>query len=171
MKNKTKQKICFILSAYLLLSGFAINEGNKKPSVTYCEEYNESKRTPFACIGDDSYVYIGSTSEIESIRDDSSKDIYVEDRRSKEDPDMRICNSYEIIKPGEMEAILDVLQEYERKYPTLWERTTKNMKKEWIAHNICYYLHYETKRTDEVDLNNDDEDDYENNRFIRLLNK
>ena len=35
------------------------------------------------------------------------------------------------------------------------------MKNEWFIHNLCYYLGLETHRTSEVDLDNNDEENYQ----------
>ena len=105
-------------------------------------------------------VYICDEETIDSIRDDSTRDIYVVDGRNAKDPNMRICNSYEVLNPFDMRRLLNILLEYEKEYPSEWNRTLISMIREWLAHNACYYSDVETHRTAEVDLNNADENQY-----------
>ena len=59
-----------------------------------------------------------------------------------------------------MNKILDILLNYEREYPTDWDRTKDAMLREWITHNVLYDFSFQTNRTKEVDLDNNDEKVY-----------
>lgn len=151
--DKKKKSILILSTCLILLFTPKIKSMER---TTYYEEYTIEGTTPFATIGR-SNIYIGDKKFIDSIRDDSTDDIYVVDGRNSENPNMRICNSYEIRSIDTMNRVLDVLLEYENKYPSHWDRTKKAMLEEWIVHNILYDFSVQTKRTKEVDLDNNDE--------------
>lgn len=147
-----RKKSAILLSLYLF--AFSLHKNNK---YSINDEYTYNSDTYFASYND-SKIYIGTKEKIESIRDDSTNYVYVIDYRCDEDPNMRICNSYEIKNLKEMSYILKILKEYELKYPSEWNRTYHSMMVEWICHNICYDYSYEKESTQHVDLNNKDED-------------
>ena len=83
--------------------------------------------------------------------------IYVIDSRYDDDPNMIVYNSYKIKSLEEIKEILKILKEYERQYPSKWERSILSMEYEWIVHNLAYYLNIYPENSKDVDLNNTDE--------------
>ena len=98
----------------------------------------------------------------------SGNDIVCVDGRELSDANMKIMSSYKITNREDMEEILRVLERYEFENPSKWNRTIPAMKNEWVVHNACYSLGLQTDRTDDVDLNNEDESLY-NLEFITKI--
>ncbi len=161
MNNDFRKKLCLLLSSYIVIFNCFLSlwNNNRNNRVVYNPTYEYSSADEFAYFKG-GRIYICSSEVIEEIRDDSTSDIYIIDQRDGRDPNIRICNSYEITNPFDMHKIIDVLIEYERQFPSPWNRTAISMRREWIAHNVGYYLDVETHRTAEVDLNNEDEEKY-----------
>lgn len=106
-------------------------------------------------------VYIGNEKYLESLKGlDEDNDVLVLDGRDSDDPYMRILNSYVVDDEKQMKEIIALLCEYEKMYPSSWERMEDTLYREWVVHNICYFIHYETNRTTDVDFNNADESLY-----------
>ena len=158
IKLDKKKKAFILLSTYLI-----ILTTPKVKSQTYDisinEEYKIYSSEPYARYSDGN-IYIGKKSYIDKIRDDTTNDIYIIDDRNNINPNMSICNSYEIRDNKLKSNILDVLLEYEKEYPSRWNRTKSSMLLEWIAHNYCYNLTFRTQSTQHVDLDNKDEKKY-----------
>ena len=106
-------------------------------------------------------IYIGDEKNIDSIEDLDYFDLLVVDERDSTDPNMKIKDSYKIMTNSEMLEVLRLLEEYEEKNPSNWNRTIQSMRNEWIYHNMSFYLSYETASSKDVDLNNADEYRYE----------
>lgn len=157
--NKNKKRLLILSSCLILLTTSKMSKDNYVNDYLLNEEYTIDSMLPFAMYNN-SKVYIGNEEYIKEIRNDSTKDIYIIDKRSEKDSNISIVNSYEIRNPIEMEKIINILLEYERKYPSNWNRTKKSMLNEWIAHNICYDFDYRRGSTEQVDLNNQDEEKY-----------
>lgn len=157
-KLDKKKKSILILSTCLVLLFTPKIKANEE-QISYYEEYTIEGIIPYATIGD-SNIYIGNEKFIDSIRNDDTEDIYVVDGRDNKNPNMRICNSYEIRSINRMNKILEILLNYEREYPTDWDRTKDAMLREWITHNVLYDFSFQTNRTKEVDLDNNDEKVY-----------
>ena len=108
----------------------------------------------------DGLIYIGDR-EFLSCIDCQKGDILIEDQRySLLDPNMKIYSSYEIVDKESRNDIIEVIQEYEKKYPSTWNRTKDSMRLEWFLHNIFYDFGYQRNRTTNVDLDNEDEEVY-----------
>ena len=106
-------------------------------------------------------VYIGDIQYVESLENlDSDNDVLVVDLREAEDPNMKIINSYVVDDQKQMKEVIAILCEYEKMYPSNWDRSKYTMYREWIVHNICHSFNYETNRTTDVDFNNADESLY-----------
>lgn len=97
-------------------------------------------------------------------------DILVVDNRNSDNPDMCIYNSCKITDAKVIMEVLLILEEYEKRYPSYWNRTLSSMYNEWVIHNICYSLSYRTESTEHVDLDNEDEKVYSSLVFKILLN-
>ena len=158
MQKLSKRKKAFlILSTCIIFLTSPKVRAKESISINYNEDYQSTLE--FASYGN-TRVFIGKSELIDKIRDDNTNDIYIKDQRNLTDSNMSICNSYEIRDKDEMNTILDIILEYERRYPSDWNRTKKSMLNEWIAHNICYDLNLQRRRTMEVDLDNNDEEKY-----------
>lgn len=110
---------------------------------------------------DDGLIYIGDREYIkELINNVAEGDVLVIDKRLTNDPDMQIIDSYRITDEDDIKDILNCLLEYENNNPTTWNRTLSSMVTEWKVHNFLYSVNYKRYRTDDVDLNNEDENLY-----------
>ena len=115
-------------------------------------------------------IYICKLGEEEYYLDNTLDcDIVCIDARNTDDPDVKIMSSYKITNREYMDEILRVLEKYEHENPSKWNRTIAAMKNEWIVHNICHFLGLQTDRTDDVDLNNDDEKQYSSKVITKIL--
>ena len=121
----------------------------------------------------DGNIYIGDRRFLSSIYHSGlyqEGDIFVLDKRDYEpDPDMKVINSCIIDDKNIRNDIIEVLQIYEEMYPTDWDRTTESMRLEWYMHNLSYKFNYETSRTCDVDLDNDEEEKYDNKVLRKIL--
>lgn len=103
-------------------------------------------------------VYICKYSDFEHYKKKvDGNDILVIDKRDGDNPNMCIYNSCEIRNPEVIEEVLFILEEYEKEYPSDWDRTINSMYNEWIIHNLCYEFNIKTESTAHVDLDNADE--------------
>ena len=91
------------------------------------------------------------------------------DERDDDDPNFKIYNSCRITNKDERNEILEILCQYEKDYPSNWNRTIESLRLEWFAHNFFYFFDYQTHRTTDVDLNNGDEKIYDNSLLRRIL--
>ena len=156
MQRIDREKVVLLLSAYFTVK----NCQNNDKVITFNDSYDRSCEQTFAYY-DDTSVYIGNEEDIYSIKGTDRKNIYIIDGRYDNDPVMSVCDSYQIRDIRQIRSILRVLVRYEQEYPSLWERTFNSMEREWLMHNICYYLNYESYHTEKVDLNNDNEANYD----------
>lgn len=148
-----KNILIFVLSSIALTSSYQKEEVVPYYVVTLNED----------AFGDYSNgsVYIGNEKYLESLKGlDEDNDVLVLDGRDSDDPYMRILNSYVVDDEKQMKEIIALLCEYEKMYPSSWERMEDTLYREWVVHNICYFIHYETNRTTDVDFNNADESLY-----------
>lgn len=104
-------------------------------------------------------VYIGNKKYLDGLHV-NQKDVLVEDQRNNSNPNMKIRNSYLITDESDRKEIIKILYNYEKKHPSKWNRSIKSMEREWEAHNTLYYLNYKKNHTADVDLDNNDENNY-----------
>lgn len=116
----------------------------------------------------DGLVYIGNEDYLDSI-DANEGDILILDERHLEDPNMCIYNSCDIHDKDIRNEILEIICIYEEMYPTRWDRSIESMRLEWLCHNVSYDFNYRVEDSREVDLNNDDESNYNNKVLNRIL--
>ncbi len=158
--NNTKKKAIFLLLTYFIIL-FTPKLKKNQSKITYNNHYLATDNNEFATYNN-YHIYIDDKESIELIMDDSKNNIYVIDGRSGNNPNMAICNSFQIKDPKLMQEILKILLEYEKQFPSAWNRTLSSMEKEWFIHNICHSLGLEIGRTSEVDLDNLDEENFQN---------
>lgn len=141
-------------TALLLIYSFILYKFNfkKQPIINYNDDFDGINVNHFASIDDKNILFVNDK---DMVIDD--KNIYVIDYRNTDDPDISIWNSYKVCSLKEMRCILEVLKEYENRFPSNWDRSMISMEYEWILHNIAYYLNIDVDSSKDVDLNNNDE--------------
>ncbi len=100
----------------------------------------------------------------------SENDVIIIDQREDDNPNMRIMASCNITNKDARNEIIEIIQEYNRKYPSNWNRTNESLRLEWFVHNFLYDFDYKLDHTTDVDLDNKDED-YFNKPFFNHLIK
>lgn len=163
--NKTKKKLIVLALGLSLVGSYLNYDQLQTPTCIFCEEDDKA----FARYSKGK-VYIGSKSFLASLDSVNENDILVEDNRNDDDPDMKIYNSCKVTDKWDRYEIINILCMYEKMNPSEWNRTPSSLKVEWFAHNFFYYLNYQTHRTTDVDLNNEDEDVYDH-KLLQLLLK
>lgn len=149
MENRRKKAFALFFIYSLII--FKLNS-RRNIKVNYNEEYDKCGDSYFACL-DNKNIFI--VDDKDGAYDDNN--IYVIDSRYDDDPNMIVYNSYKINSLDEIKEILKILKEYERQYPSEWERSILSMEYEWIVHNLSYYLNIYPDSSKDVDLNNADE--------------
>lgn len=149
MKNRRKKTFALLVIYSLII--FKLNS-RRNIKVNYNEEYDKCGDNYFACL-DNKNIFIVDDRDSFCLDDN----IYVIDSRYDDDPNMIVYNSYKIKSLEEIKEILKILKEYERQYPSKWERSILSMEYEWIVHNLAYYLNISPESSKDVDLNNADE--------------
>ena len=167
MYKLDRNKKAFLLLATYFIILFTPKFKRNQNSITYNDNYHITDDSEFATY-EDYHIYIGSEEYISKISNDGINNIYIIDGRNDDNPNFEICNSFRISNAKQRQEILKILLEYESRYPTKWHRTIKSMGNEWMIHNICYRLGIETNRTSKIDLDNNDEENYQN--IIAILN-
>ena len=155
LKNKKFQKLFLIYSITFLTSFYYYENYLNKENV--CNEINNDNAYSTYSKGS---IYIGDKEFLDNLDNINEFDILVEDQRDSDNPTMQIKNSYLITDSNTRKEILEILCDYEKKYPSDWNRTIETMDLEWEAHNILYYLNYKKDHTTDVDLDNNDEKKY-----------
>ena len=87
-------------------------------------------------------------------------DIIVIDERNDDNPSMQIISSCNIADKEVRNEVIEIIQEYNKEYPSNWKRTNESLRLEWFVHNFLYLFNYKTDHTTDVDLDNNDEDNY-----------
>ena len=153
--NIKKKSILLIPTLFAILITPKTKKTLKEISIN--DNYVYASTIPYATYSNGN-VYIINNEELLKITD--SNDVYIIDQRDIEDPDMHIYNSCNIKKLKQMQEIITIIEDYEKKYPSSWDRSHTSMLNEWIIHNICYELGYNIDSSISVDLNNSDENKY-----------
>lgn len=153
--NKKKKAIIILSTFFAILLTPKVKKESKEVHVN--EKYVYHSVTPYATYSNGN-VYILNSKELLNLINDN--DICIIDQRETLDPDMHINNSSKIKKLKQMNEIISIIEDYEEKYPSSWDRTHKSMINEWIIHNISYEFGYNIDSSKSVDLNNSDESKY-----------
>ncbi len=161
MNNKFKRKLAAVSLFVVLASGYLMIE----PQYDSRYEILDSDSAFARCSC--GIIYIGDEDFLRNIPEEDNT-ILIEDQRNTKDPNMKIYNSCNICNREDRNNILEVLEEYERLNPSDWDRSIESMRLEWLLHNYSYYLNFEKNSTEDVDLNNLDEDRY-NTKILQLL--
>lgn len=154
---RLRKRILCVGFSFLIVSTLC-HEHKYEPKYTII---NDEKSDVFASYKDGLIYILSSKDEIESILPYlNENDIVVVDERQTDDPNILIIDSYRINNKDIRNTILSCILEYERLYPSEWNRTIESMRNEWVIHNISYDLNYKVDNSRTVDLNNEDEDKY-----------
>ena len=154
MNNKLKKKLV-ILGLAVYLGCYSLSD------YSYHNDYEiVDSRECFArySLGK---VYIGNRYYLTHLKDVSENDILIEDLRYGIDPNMKIYNSCVIVDKNIRNEILEIINCYEDRHPSRWNRSVESMRLEWFMHNLSHYFNVERPRTTDVDLNNKDEEKYD----------
>ena len=160
-----RKKTILLLYAYLII--LLSPKSTNKKSIDINNNYTFHSTIPYASY-EDKNIYISNQYTIKNILNDN--DIFIIDSRYSKDPDILVYNSYKIKNVEDIYQILNILKEYEKQYPSRWNRTIESMKNEWIIHNLSYLFNYNVERSKSVDLNNQDETTY-NSKLLSLFIK
>lgn len=160
--DKLKKKLATLGVFIVLLTGYCA----KQPTYHANYELLENEKAYARCSCGD--IYIGDAEFLKSIPDGEGIILVEDQRNSLKDPNMKIYRSCNICTREDRNNILEVLQEYERENPTPWDRSIESMRLEWLMHNLSYQFSYEQNRTEDVDLNNNDEEKY-HQKLLQLL--
>lgn len=165
-KRILKKATLCLLSATILCHAF-----NKMKITNHHPQINtEYDGTNYFASYSEGKIYICQEQDKKSFLSlKEGNDVVVVDKRDGLDPDMIIIDSYSIYDTFNMKEILEALMEYERIDPSEWDRTYESMRNEWICHNVSYLCNYKREHTDDVDLNNADEELYREINIPKLI--
>lgn len=155
---KKRNKIILLLSTYFIIL-FA-PKSNSKHSIEYNQNYTYQSCEPYGYYKG-KRIYISDGYTINELLNSDDTSIYIIDERTIFNPDISIYNSYKIHNNDEKFAIINAILQYEKEYPSPWERKASSMKNEWDIHNICYELGIDRNSTDSIDFDNDDASIYD----------
>ncbi len=164
-----RRKKAFLLLCTYIIILFSPKKDNK-PSYLLNNKYEYRSTTPYGSYSNGN-VYIVKKNKIKKIYTNDSNDVYIIDDRKTNDPDMQIYYSYNIDTLKEMKEVIMLILEYEKNYPSNWDRTYESMLNEWYIHNLFYKLGLIQERSESVDFNNDDETKFNNKILSLILNK
>ena len=157
MKKRTKI-IVTTLSLAAILGLYCSIDVNYEPKYTIVGYVNEE--TPYATYskGD---VYIVKSLEKADELVVQENDVIIIDQREDDNPNMRVVSSYAIRDKFLQNEIIEIMQEYNKEYPSKWKRTNKSLILEWYVHNLLYNVNYKLDHTTDVDFDNKDEKVYD----------
>ncbi len=163
-KNIKLKKACFVLGFSFVLCSYLKHDYVYKPIYTIIED--EAYFATYSL----GKIYIGNRKYINHLKGPFSKnDVFVIDERTEGDnPNMQIISSFKIDNKDIRNEILEVLQIYENLNPSKWDRTIESMRLEWFVHNLSHSFNYKLDHSDDVDLDNEDQNKYQN---VKILNK
>ena len=159
---KKYKKNLLYLSTIIFLITYYLKDHDYNPSIKICDD------TFFATYSD-GLVYIGDEEFLNNIKCDENDVLICDNRKNLDDPNMIIYNSCCITDKDKRNEILEIVCEYEKCYPSSWNRSIESMRLEWFMHNVGYFFNYKRARTTDVDLNNNDEEKYDKKVLRKVL--
>ena len=164
MKNPTKglKYVLIIGASCVLLTPIHIEREYNNPKY----EIIDDKDGAYA-IMPTGKVFIGDEEFINSV-DHNENDILIVDEREI-DENIKILDSYKIKDKDVQNTILCIVKDYEKQYPTKWERSIESMRAEWLAHNAFYNLNYRISSTKDVDFENNEEKFYSKDMVKKIF--
>lgn len=164
-KKKVKRKLLALSAALAIATTYYSIDHVYHPQYEICADGTKA----FATYSKGK-IYIGSDYFLSSLKDVNEDDILVCDERfSKNNPNMQIYSSYRIDDKEIRNEILEVLCRYEECYPSPWDRTIESMRVEWAMHNLSYIFDHRRDHTTDVDLDNNDQEQYDNEILRKIL--
>lgn len=162
--NKRKKVLLYIVTTLMVLNFFGKRE-QKVMQTTISEIHEEydsySEGRIFYCDSSEN-----ATAVCQLINE---KDIVVLDQLHFDDPNIKILSSYRITDTEMINEILCIIKTHFDMKESRWNRTIESMQNEWIIHNICSSLLIKKGSTDDVDLNNEDEELYNSKIITKIL--
>ena len=158
MEKKKRKNVLIYLMALLVSLSLYHNKNKKKEMFdtnddkTYSVYGNYSKGKVYIC--DSMY----DANKVYEVCDEN--DVVVVDQTEFTDPNMKIVSSYKITDKQDMIQILNVIKDYCKNKDCNWNRSIYSMQNAWIVHNICSNMAIKRNSTNDVDLNNGDENLY-----------
>ena len=167
--NDIKKAIALVFTYFTVLLIPKVKVISKESSIKYNDDFNENS----ICFAeyDNKKIYIGNEELIASLIEDYDNDnnIYIIDTRSSRDPNMSIRNSYKIDNKEDVKIVLRIIQEYNNRYPSNWNRTYYSTYLEVLAHYYGYVVGIKKESATHVDLNNADENKYKSTILTYIL--
>ena len=160
--EKFKRKLAALGIFIVLASSYVATEPHYNPQYELLEDDCAFARCSCGT------VYIGDQEFLEQFLCEEGVILIEDQRNSKKNPNMKIYASCSIDDKNDRNDILEIIQEYERQDPTEWDRSIESMRLEWLIHNLSYDLDIQKHRTEDVDLDNLDEDKYDS-KLLQLL--
>lgn len=127
---------------------------------------NDTK--PYASYSNGDVYIIKNENKIKSLKLNET-DIVIIDERHDDNPSMKVISSCNIRNKNEINEIIEIMKDYNTKYPSNWSRTSESLRLEWYVHNLLYDLNYKLDHTTDVDLDNNDEEEYNRPFFNKIL--
>lgn len=166
MKKTNRKNVLIYLMVLLVSFSLFRSKNNKKENVdltddksySVCGTYSRGK--VYMC---DSMYDAKCASQV-----CDEKDVIVVDQTEFSDPNIKIVSSYKITDKNEMLQILNIIKDYCENKKTNWDRSITSMQNEWMVHNVCSEMFIKRSSTNDVDLNNSDENLY-NSKIIRKI--
>lgn len=159
MKRKHNLLIKSIVGTITLFGIFQLHSNIKlmKEPIVYYDNYNIDSQPLYASLNGLN-IFITSQKNFET---KNAKDIVIIDLREIKQ-DMCILNSHQVNNLLIKSKIIDVILKYNEEFPSSipWIRSKESITNEWLVHNLAYLVNYERQRSADVDLENDEEDDY-----------
>ena len=165
MKKRSKV-IITSLSLAVLLGVYYNIDYNYNPSYKIIGQMNSIK--PFATYSKGNVYILKKKNQIKRLNLQED-DIVIIDERDGDNPNMQVISSYTVTDKNVRNEIILIMQEYNTKYPSNWNRTNESLRLEWYVHNLLYNLNYKHDHTTDVDFDNNDEEEFNKPFFNHLL--
>ena len=167
MEKKNKKNVLIYLMALLVSLSLYHNKNKKR------EKENLTSDNTYSVYGNynKGKVYIcDSMNDAKKVYELCDKnDVVVVDQTEFEDPNMKIVSSYKITDKEDMIQILNIIKDYCKNKGSNWNRSINSMQNEWVVHNICSNMFIKRSSTNDVDLNNGDENLYNSKIVGKML--
>lgn len=163
-KKQRKKALIYIITALMVFNSFDKNEQKvmQQSSTEIQDEYDSYSNGRI--------FYCNSSEKAEVLcQCIDEKDIIVLDQLHFNDPNIKILSSHRIKDREEINEILCIVKNHFDIQESSWNRTVNSMENEWLIHNICYSLYIKRNNTNDVDLNNGDEERYKSKIINKIL--
>ena len=166
MKKRTKIVITTLSLAALLGVYYNVNN-TYTPQYKVVGYFNSTKPYAKYSKGD---VYIIKDEKLIDKLVLLDYDVVIIDEREGKNPSMKIISSSSIDDKHDRNDIIEIMQDYNTRFPSNWKRSNESLRLEWFVHNFLFNINYQLDHTTDVDLDNNDEDEF-NKPFINKILK